>query len=97
MLVIPFYVFTAIGVFLVLSLLCRVLRLKLSAHSLAVTAVIAGIFVVLFPLFEHLIDLPDLTGRKMIILLVITFGLAALDAVLERFLPLPFDDELADV
>ena len=97
LLVIPFYVFTAIGVFLVLSLLCRVLRLKLAAHTLAVTAVIIGIFVVLLPLFEHLIALPDFNGRRLMMLAGVTFVLAAIDALLEPVLPLPIDDELADV
>jgi hypothetical protein len=97
LLLIPFYVFTAIGVFLVLSLLCRALRLKLAAHTLAVTAVSAGIAVVLLPLFGHLIDLPGFTGRRLLMLAGVTFVLAAIDALLEPLLPLPFDDELADV
>lgn len=97
LLVIPFYVFIAIAVFLTLSILCRVLRLKLAAHTLAVTAVILGVGVVFLSFFEHIIDLPDLNGWRLLVLAAVTFVLAALDTLLEPVLPLPLDKELAEV
>lgn len=95
LLLIPFYVFTAIGVFLVLSMLCRVLRLKLSANALAVTAVISGVLFVMLPLIEG-ITLADYTGMRLLALAGVTFVLAALDTLLEPLLPLPIDRELAE-
>ena len=95
-LLVPFYVFIAIGVFLLLSILCRVLRLKLSANALAVTAVIVGVVIVLLPLFEG-IQLSDYTSRRLLVVGVATFVLATIDTLLEPLLPLPLDAELADL
>ena len=95
-LLVPFYIFIAIGVFLLLSILCRVLRQKLSANALAVTAVIVGVFLVLLPLFEG-IQLTDYSGRRLLMIGVVTFVLAAIDTLLEPLLPLPLDADLADL
>lgn len=95
-LLVPFYVFVAIGVFLLLSVLCRILRLKLSANALAVTAVIVGVVIVLLPLFEG-ITLADYTGRRLLVVGGVTFLLATIDTLLESVLPLPLDAELADL
>lgn len=96
LLLVPFYVFIAIGVFLLLSILCRVLRLKLTANALAVTAVTVGVVIVLLPLFEG-IQLSDYTGRRLLLVAGITFVLATIDTLLEPLLPLPLDAELADL
>lgn len=96
LLLVPFYVFIAIGVFLLLSILCRILRLKLSANALAVTAVIVGVAIVLLPLFEG-IQLSDYTGRRLLVVAGVTFVLATIDTLLESVLPLPLDAELADL
>ncbi len=95
LLLIPFYVFTAIGVFLVLSMLCRILRLKLSANALAITSVAAGIAFVLLPLLEG-ITLADYSGLRLLALAGVTFLLATLDTLLEPLLPLPIDRELSE-
>ena len=97
LLLIPFYVFTAIAVFLLLSIVCRVLRIKLAAHTLAITSVVLGVAVVCLSFFEHFIELPDLTGMRLVILAAVTFLLAAVDTLLEPLLPLPLDKELAEV
>lgn len=96
LLLVPFYVFIAIGVFLSLSILCRILRLNLSANALAVSAVIVGVGIVLLPLFEG-IQLSDYTGRRLLLVVGVTFVLAAIDTLLESVLPLPLDAELADL
>ena len=93
---VPFYVFIAIGVFLFLSILCRILRLKLTANALAVTAVVVGVVIVLLPLFEG-IQVSDYTGRRLLLVGVVTFGLATIDTLLEPLLPLKLDAELADL
>jgi hypothetical protein len=93
---VPFYVFIAIGVFLTLSILCRMVRLKVAANTLAVTAVITGVFVVLLPLFEG-VQLSDYTGRRLLMVGAVTFVLATIDTLLEPVLPLPMDQELAEL
>ena len=93
---IPFYVFIAIGVFLTLTIACRVLRLKVAANSLAVTAVFAGIVVVGLPLLEGVTP-ADYTGVRLLILGGLTFGVATIDTLLEPLLPLPLDAEFAEL
>ena len=93
---VPFYVFIAIGMFLLLSILCRILRLKLTANALAVTAVTVGVVIVLLPLFEG-ITLADYNGRRLLVVAGATFLLATIDTLLESVLPLPLDAELADL
>jgi hypothetical protein len=93
---VPFYVFIAIGVFLFLSIVCRILRLKLTANALAVTAVTVGVFIVLLPLFEG-VQVTDYTGRRLLVVGLVTFALATIDTLLETLLPLPLDRELADL
>jgi hypothetical protein len=93
---IPFYVFSAIGVFLLLTIVCRLLRLKVAANTLAVTAVCVGVVVVGLPLIEG-ITLAQYTGLRLLILAAITFGLATVDTLLESVLPLPLDAELAEL
>lgn len=93
---VPFYVFIAIGVFLTLSILCRLVRLKVAANTLAVTAVVTGVVVVLLPLIEG-IQLSDYTGRRLLMVGAVTFLLATIDTLLEPVLPLPMDQELAEL
>lgn len=93
---VPFYVFIAIGMFLTLSILCRLVRLKVSANALAVTAVITGVFVALLPLVEG-IHLEDYTGRRLLMVAAVTFLLATVDTLIEPLLPLPMDQELAEL
>jgi hypothetical protein len=96
LLLIPFYVFIAIGIFLLLSILCRVVRVKLSANALAVTAVVVGVMVALLPLAEG-VELSDYTGRRLLLVVATTFALAAIDTLLEPLLPLPLDAELPEL
>jgi hypothetical protein len=93
----PFYFFGALGLFLVLTLVSRVLRLKVTAATLGVVSVVLGISVVAVPLMTDVIDLEHFGGRYLLALAALTFVLAALDTLLEPLLPLPLDRELADV
>ena len=95
-LLVPFYFFIAIGVFLLLSLLCRVLRLKLTPTPSPSPRSCVGVVIVLLPLFEG-IELSDYTGRRLLVLGAVTFLLATIDTLLESLLPLPLDAELADL
>jgi hypothetical protein len=96
MVVIPFYFFGAIATFLVLALASRVLRLPVGANGLAITAVVLGVAVVAVPLAADWIDLAHLGGRRLLILAAATFVLAALNTLLQSWLPLPADQDLAE-
>ena len=52
--------------------------------------------IVLLPLFEG-IQLSDYTGRRLLVIGVVTFVLATIDTLLEPLLPLPLDADLADL
>jgi uncharacterized membrane protein YadS len=94
---IPFYFFSAIGLFLILTLLARVLRLQVTANALAISAVVLGLSVVAVPLLTDVLDLAHYGGRYLLLLGAITFALAALDTLLEPLLPLPLDRELEKI
>ena len=94
--VVPFYFFAALGTFLTLALASRVLRLKIGANALAITAVVLGVAVVAVPLALDWVDLRHMTGRFLLGLGAATFVLAALDTLLQPLLPLPIDRELSE-
>lgn len=95
--VIPFYFFAAILTCLALTLASRVLRLKVGANGLAITAVLLAVGVVAVPLAADWIDVAHLTGRRLLVLGAATFVLAALDTLLQRLLPLPADRDLSEL
>jgi hypothetical membrane protein len=94
--VVPFYFFSAIVTFLVLALVCRLVRLPVGANGLAITAVVLAVAVVAVPLASHWVSLAQLTARPLLALTAASFLLAALDTLLQPLLPLPVDRELAD-
>ena len=96
MVVIPFYFFGAIATFLVLALASRVLRLQVGANGLAIAAVALGVAVVGVPLAADWIDLAHLGGRRLLVLAAATFVLAALNTLLQSWLPLPADRDLSE-
>jgi hypothetical protein len=95
LIVIPFYVFSAIGLFLAFTLVARLLRLKITVNAIAVTSVALGVAVVAVPLMADLLDLEHYAARYLLVLGAATFALAILDTLLEPLLPLPLDRELA--
>lgn len=97
LILIPFYFFGATGLFLTLTVLCRLLRFKVTANAIALTSVIAGLSFVAVPLMTDLLDLDHYAGRYLLGLGAITFVLAAIDTLLEPVLPLPLDAELAKI
>jgi hypothetical protein len=94
--VIPFYVFSAIGTFLLLALGSRLVRLQAGANALAIAAVIIALALVAVPLATGWTDLEHLGGRRLLELGVATFVLAAIDTLLQTWLPLPADRDLAE-
>ena len=94
--VIPFYFFSAIFTFLLLAVASRVVRLQVGANALAITAVIVAVALVAVPLVVGWIDLEHLNGRRLLVLGVATFVMAALDTLLQPHLPLPADRDLSE-
>ena len=95
LILIPFYFFGATGLFLLLTIASRLLRLKVTASTLAVTSVVLGLAFVIVPLVSDLLDLEHYAGRYVLGLGLVTFLIAAVDTILEPLLPLPLDQELA--
>ena len=94
--VIPFYFFAALGVFLLLSLATRILRLKVGANALATAAVILAVGVVAVPLSLDWLDAHHFGGRRLLFLGGVTFALAGLDTLLQSLLPSRVDSDLAN-
>ncbi len=94
--VIPFYFFSAIGTFLLLAIGSRIVRLQVGANALAIAAVIIAVALVAATLATGWTDLEHLAGRRLLGLGVATFVLAAIDTLLQTWLPLPADRDLAE-
>ena len=94
LLLIPYYFFGALGTLLVLILLGRITRVKVSLNLLATTSVILGLGLVSAPILVGWIGLADYTVKRMILLAAATCLLALFDAVVQPRLSLPLDGEL---
>lgn len=92
----PFYFFSALTVFLALTLLARLARLKIGANQIATTAVILALGVVVVPLALDHFDVHDYSGRRMMVLAGVSLVLALIDTILQAYLPLPLDRDLAE-
>ena len=93
----PYYFFTALCLFLIFSLLCRVVRAKVLANPLSMAAVIGSVALTALPLIAGVAHIDDYSWPGMVALLIAGFALAALDTFLKSGLPLPLDEELRDI
>lgn len=93
---IPFYFFAAVGAFLVLSVLCRTLRVTLTANAVATLAVFLGLAMIVAPLAARVTELSDYSLPRLTLLMAGTFALAALDTALDVRFPLALDRELGE-
>lgn len=96
LIVIPFYFFTALLVFFVLAITCRVLRARVGANPLAITAAVTALVATVVPAALGWLPLEAYTSMRMVALAVGSFVLAVLDMLLMPTLGLPLDDELRD-
>lgn len=94
LILIPYYFFGAISLLMVLITLCRIVRLPVPAHRLAVAAASASLIGVAVPLLAGLTDLHDYTVLRMAALVAVSLVLAGLDTALRRVLPSHLDEEL---
>jgi hypothetical protein len=97
LLLIPYYFFAALGTLLLLILLSRMARLRLSLNLLSTAAVVLGIGFVTVPLLTGCLALKDYTVGRMLGLVGATCVLALLDAVVQPALSIPLDRELQDL
>jgi len=97
LIVVPYYFFLALSLLPLLVLVCRLLRLKVSIGALVGVAIGMSVAAIAIPLIADWVDLARLSGRPMLLLGLLSFVLAALDAALARVLPLPLDTELSEL
>lgn len=94
LILIPYYFIGTITVTALLSTLCRLTRLNLSANTLIRTAVVCTLVLLVGPLWLGWISSAFFTTKGLILLLALSFVLAGLDAALRKKLPLAMDHEL---
>jgi hypothetical protein len=94
LIVIPLYFFAALAMLLFLMLVARLLRLKISVNPLVTTAVSASLALIVAPVVIGWATLDSYTGRGLLVLMLGTFALAAIDTLLQNVLPVPLDKEL---
>jgi hypothetical protein len=97
LLLIPFYVFTALSLFLLLAIGARLLRRRLGANGIAIAAALLAVAAVTVPLVSGWAGITDYSGRRMLAAAGVSLFLALVDTLLAPRLPLPLDQELADV
>ena len=93
----PYYFFTALSLFLLLLVICRVVRAEVSANPLSMTAVVAAVVLTAAPLVSGATSISDYSWPGLVFLLVVSLVLATIDAVLKSSLAVPIDAELEDV
>lgn len=93
----PYYFFTALSFLLLSIVVARVLRLKVGVNPLVMTSVVVSLALIAVPLILDWANLHDYEGRMMLAIGLGSFVLAGLDVLLEQWLPLPLDGELADL
>jgi hypothetical protein len=94
LILIPFYFFASLAALPFLMVVCRLLRLKVSINALVGSAIGLSLLLIVVPLACHWLDLAAFTGRRMLVLGLLSFLFAATDVALVKRLPLPLDDEL---
>ncbi len=97
MIVIPYYFFGALALLLLMMVLTRLVRAKLSINSLVMAAVTVSLGLMVLPLIVGWATLAEYTTRQLVILAAVSFALAAVDVLLQTWLPLPLDRELEEL
>lgn len=96
LIVIPLYFFTALTLLLSFILIARLLRLRVSVNPLVTGAGTLALGLIAAPLLTGWVTFDAYTGRLLVALIVASFAVAGLDALLQSPLPLPLDDELRE-
>jgi hypothetical protein len=97
LIVVPYYFVGTLAVLPMLIVLCRLVRLKVPINALVGAAIVLTLAGIIIPLAAGLVSLTAFTGRPMLILIVLSFVFAAVDAALHERLPLPLDHDLQEL
>jgi hypothetical protein len=97
LILVPYYFIGALAAQPLLMVTCRLARAKVSLNALVGTAIGVTVAAIVVPLVCGWLDLRAFTGRALLVLLIGSLLLAALDAALAERLPLPLDTELRDL
>jgi xanthine/uracil permease len=97
LIVIPLYFFAALALLLLSILIVRLLRLRVSVNPLVTGAVIFALALIVAPVVAGWVTLDAYTGRSLLVLILATFAIAALDTLLRSHLPIPLDKELEEL
>jgi hypothetical protein len=90
----PYYFFLALCLLPALILLSRIARLKLEIHVLVAVSILLSITSLVVLLSYEEVSIEHMGAFPMLGLAGSSFLLAAVDAALARFLPLPLDEQL---
>lgn len=94
LIVIPYYFFAALAILFLLLVIARLTRARVAAHVLVLAAVSLSLAALVAPLLVGWTTLAQYTGWPLVLIAVVSFALAAVDVVLQQWLPLPLDREL---
>jgi hypothetical protein len=97
LIVVPYYFVGALAALPLLMLMCRLTRVKVSINAVVGAAIGVTVVAIIVPLTCGWLDLSAFTGRPLLVLIVASLLLAALDTALAERLPLPLDTELRDL
>jgi len=97
LILVPYYFVGALAALPLLMLLCRVVRAKVSINALVGTAIGSTVAAIGVPLVCGWLDLSAFTARPLLLLLIASVLLAALDGALVERLPLPLDKDLREL
>ncbi len=97
LIVIPYYFFTALSLYLLFSVICRIVRASVSANPLAIAAVVGALVATAAPLMSGTTRLAEYSWPGLVFLFVISLIFATVDTLLKNSLSLPADAELEDI
>jgi hypothetical protein len=97
LILIPYYFVATLVALPFLIVASRVLRLKVPVNTLVGGAIVLSLTAIIVPLLCGWVTVRSFTGRPMLVLVLLSFALAAIDLALSRRLPLPLDQELKDL
>lgn len=97
LILIPYYFVGTLAALPFLMLICRLIRLKVAINVLVGTAIALSLAAIIVPAVCKWLDPRAFTGRPMLLLVLLSFLLAAVDGVLAPHLPLPLDDEIREL
>jgi hypothetical protein len=97
LIVVPYYFLSALALLPLLILAARLLRLTVSVNTLVGIAIGLALASIVIPLAADWVDLDAFSGRPLLVLVLASLLLTAVDAALLKHLPLPLDEELRDL